>query len=508
MRNPFSRAAWSWRALPAIAAGVLVLRVAKPSGHGIALGLPLAGAGEALRIWAAGHLHKTRELTISGPYARLRHPMYAGTLLIATALCLMADGLVAAVAIPLLFVVFFAYYFPRKEAREARRLGRRHGEAFSDYRAGVRALIPRATPWRPSVGHGKPTHWSARRVRDNDEVGTALVVLLAVVILCARFLTGCADPCPRADLHAALLDTELPRRVAAAQRDDFLTDLPKISTHEHYRVGGAFDAYRKVAAELGIRKVILLPTGEAPDNRGYREHMASLLELARQQPDFVVPFATVNPPDADAVALLEDAVRKGARGLKLMSGHPDFYRAPLDAPPMLALLEAARRLRIPVLMHVSPVRFPKQLPELEHLLAAFPEVTVVAAHYARMTSDLGAASRLLDTYPNLFMDVSMGRGLPRYQGEIARWLREYRAFILAHQDRLLWGTDLVLGKRSEAFIRARIRTDFLLLGTKLYVDPQSGGEPRAVEVGLDLPRDVLEGIFSRNPERILGIRID
>ena len=511
MRNPFSRAAWSWRALPAIAAGVLVLRVAKPSGHGIALGLPLVGAGEALRIWAAGHLHKTRELTISGPYARLRHPMYAGTLLIATALCLMADGLVAAVAIPLLFVFFFAYYFPYKEAPRGRRLGRRHGEAFSAYRAGVRALIPRATPWRPSVGHGKPTHWSARRVRDNDEVGTAALVVLPRRgrFSCARFLDRLRRPLSRARTSTQRFWTpRLPRRVAAAQRDDFLTDLPKISTHEHYREGGAFDAYRKVAAELGIRKVILLPTGEAPDNRGYREHMASLLELARQQPDFVVPFATVNPPDADAVALLEDAVRKGARGLKLMSGHPDFYRAPLDAPPMLALLEAARRLRIPVLMHVSPVRFPKQLPELEHLLAAFPEVTVVAAHYARMTSDLGAASRLLDTYPNLFMDVSMGRGLPRYQGEIARWLREYRAFILAHQDRLLWGTDLVLGKRSEAFIRARIRTDFLLLGTKLYVDPQSGGEPRAVEVGLDLPRDVLEGIFSRNPERILGIRID
>ena len=38
---------------------------------------------------------------------------------------------------------------------------------------------------------------------------------------------------------------------------------------------------RHIAAELGIRKVILLPTGDAPDNRGYRKHMASLLELAR-----------------------------------------------------------------------------------------------------------------------------------------------------------------------------------------------------------------------------------
>jgi predicted TIM-barrel fold metal-dependent hydrolase len=348
-------------------------------------------------------------------------------------------------------------------------LGRRDAEPFSACRGGVHALLLSAS-------------------------------------LCAHLSSGCAGPSPP-DLYAALLDRSLPGRVAAAQRDGFLDDLSKISAHEHYRAGGSFPAYRKVAAELGIEKVVLLPTGDAPDNRGYREHMASLLELAGQEPDFIVPFATVNPSDADAVAVVEDAVRKGARGLKLMSGHPEFYKAPLDDPPMLAVFEAARVLGIPVLIHVSPVVLPAQIPELEHLLAAFPGVTVVAAHYARMSSDLDQAARLLDTHPNLFMDLSMGRGLPRYQGEIARRLREYRDFILAYQDRLLWGTDLVLGKKQrEASIRARIRTDFLLLGTRLYVDPQTRSESTAVEVGLDLPRSVLAKIFSDNPRRILGIR--
>jgi predicted TIM-barrel fold metal-dependent hydrolase len=328
-------------------------------------------------------------------------------------------------------------------------------------------------------------------------VGAALASLVAA---------GCARPCPPPDLHATLLDPALPGRVAALQPDGFLADLPKISTHEHYRAGGAIDAYRKVARELGIRRVVLLPTGDAPDNRGHREHVAALLELAKQDPDFIVPFATVNPSDADAVAFLADAARKGARGLKLMSGHPDFYRAPLDAAPMLAVFEAARELRLPVLLHVSPIRFPKQLGELEHLLTAFPGVTVVAAHYARMTTDLEAAARLLRDHPNLFMDVSMGRGLERYQGEIPRLLRPYRDFILTHEDRLMWGTDVVLGKRtSERFLRARIATDFLLLGSRLYVDPELRGASPHVEVGLEIPRPVLAKIFYENPQRILGI---
>jgi len=234
--------------------------------------------------------------------------------------------------------------------------------------------------------------------------------------------------------------------------------------------------------------------------------MASLLELAKQDPDFIIPFASVNPSDPDAVAVLRDAVGKGARGIKLMSGHPDYYRAPLDSPPLLAVFEVARVAGIPVLMHVSPMRLPQQMPEFEHLLKAFPTVTVIAAHYARTPPDFSETKRLLDSYPNLFMDVSMGAGLPRYQGEIPRYLRPYREFILAYQDRLLWGTDMILDdEETEAFIRARIETDFLVLGKRLYVDPQPGKDRSVVEFGLDLPRPVLEKIFYENPGRILGI---
>jgi predicted TIM-barrel fold metal-dependent hydrolase len=331
-------------------------------------------------------------------------------------------------------------------------------------------------------------------------------IVVGLLGFAALGLSGCSRPADCPTLDDALLDPDLPLRLAAAQRPDFLADIPKISTHEHYRAGGSLDAYRESAAALGIRKVVLLPTGDAPDNRGYREHMASLLEAAKRDPDFIIPFATVNPPDPDAVAVLADAVRGGARGLKLMSGHPDFYKAPLDGPPMMAVFDEARVLGIPVLMHVSPMRIPQQMPEFEHLLRAFPMVTVIAAHYARTPPDFVATARLLDTYPNLFMDISMGGGLSRYQSEIPRFLRQYRGFVLDYQDRLMWGTDLILDAAATApFIRARIETDFLLLGTRLYVDPQARRDSTAIEFGLDLPRPVLEKIFYDNPMRILGI---
>ena len=39
----------------------------------------IATAGELLRIWAAGHIEKGREITRSGPYGFVRHPLYLGS---------------------------------------------------------------------------------------------------------------------------------------------------------------------------------------------------------------------------------------------------------------------------------------------------------------------------------------------------------------------------------------------------------------------------------------------
>src|SRR5262245_7484852 len=56
--------------------------LARPSGATAWIGLMIAGLGEALRIWAAGHLVKNKELSRGGPYAHVRNPLYLGTLLI------------------------------------------------------------------------------------------------------------------------------------------------------------------------------------------------------------------------------------------------------------------------------------------------------------------------------------------------------------------------------------------------------------------------------------------
>jgi protein-S-isoprenylcysteine O-methyltransferase Ste14 len=75
---------------------IVVLWLAAPTWRTLAWGLPIAALGELLRLWAAGHLEKSREVTRSGPYRWLRHPLYVGSSLMAAGLAVAAGSIVVA----------------------------------------------------------------------------------------------------------------------------------------------------------------------------------------------------------------------------------------------------------------------------------------------------------------------------------------------------------------------------------------------------------------------------
>ncbi len=69
-----------------VAAAALLL--ARPTPRSLAIGAVVAVLGEAIRIWAAGHLEKGREVTTSGPYRFTRHPLYLGSSVIGVGLAI------------------------------------------------------------------------------------------------------------------------------------------------------------------------------------------------------------------------------------------------------------------------------------------------------------------------------------------------------------------------------------------------------------------------------------
>ena len=89
--------------------GALVFWLARPTGTTIAVGTIVAVAGELVRVWAAGHLNKSREVTTSGPYRWVAHPLYLGSALIGAGLAIAsASVLVAAIVAAYLAVTVTA----------------------------------------------------------------------------------------------------------------------------------------------------------------------------------------------------------------------------------------------------------------------------------------------------------------------------------------------------------------------------------------------------------------
>jgi protein-S-isoprenylcysteine O-methyltransferase Ste14 len=113
------------------AAAVVAVILARPTATSWSVGLALAVAGEAIRVWAAGHLEKSREVTRSGPYRWTRHPLYVGSSMIAL-------GAIVAARHPLVSVVGMVYMVSTLTAAirtEEAFLRATFGDTYDRYRA-------------------------------------------------------------------------------------------------------------------------------------------------------------------------------------------------------------------------------------------------------------------------------------------------------------------------------------------------------------------------------------
>ncbi len=186
MRNPIRLKNLNARFLPLYLVGIAILIFQPPQPHGVMAALPLIALGSALRAWGAGHLVKNDELTTSGPYAHLRHPLYCGTILIATGFAVWAGGAWTLILLCLLWPWFAFRYYPRKEKSESIRLEAAHGERFVRYRREVSALRPSLRPWRGDPTAGPSVGWRWGCYDENNELGTFLAVALGVILFWLR----------------------------------------------------------------------------------------------------------------------------------------------------------------------------------------------------------------------------------------------------------------------------------------------------------------------------------
>jgi protein-S-isoprenylcysteine O-methyltransferase Ste14 len=119
--------------------GAIVLWLAQPTWSSLLRGVVFAVAGEALRLWAAGHLEKSKEVTRSGPYARMRHPLYLGSAFIAVGVAVAAESRPAS----LLIALYLGTTLPAAVVAEERHLREKFGPEYDAYATRTAAPMER-----------------------------------------------------------------------------------------------------------------------------------------------------------------------------------------------------------------------------------------------------------------------------------------------------------------------------------------------------------------------------
>jgi protein-S-isoprenylcysteine O-methyltransferase Ste14 len=117
-------------------------------------GVMLALAGECLRLAAVGYAgYSTRTRTLeakilvtSGPFSRLRNPLYVGDILLGTGFTLASGGFLPWSAAAY-FVLSTAYYYTIIRAEEEFLLTE-YREDYVRYTRNVPRFIPRLKPWK------------------------------------------------------------------------------------------------------------------------------------------------------------------------------------------------------------------------------------------------------------------------------------------------------------------------------------------------------------------------
>ena len=121
-----------------------------PRPAAMAWSLALVIPGLWLRGYASGYVKKNRELTVTGPYAHTRNPLYLGSMLIAGGFALALESWLVAVVLAAGFAVI---YIPVIASEE--RFLRGAFAGFEEYCRQVPRLFPRLRAYKRGT-QGKP----------------------------------------------------------------------------------------------------------------------------------------------------------------------------------------------------------------------------------------------------------------------------------------------------------------------------------------------------------------
>jgi protein-S-isoprenylcysteine O-methyltransferase Ste14 len=125
----------------------VALYLATPTPPTLLVGVSVSVIGELIRLWAAGHLEKSREVTRSGPYQFTRHPLYLGSSLIGIGFAIAANHAIVAVIVAAYLLLTLTAAMRSEEAH----LRQKFGDAYDAYIEKRSEPMTRRFSWRRAI---------------------------------------------------------------------------------------------------------------------------------------------------------------------------------------------------------------------------------------------------------------------------------------------------------------------------------------------------------------------
>jgi protein-S-isoprenylcysteine O-methyltransferase Ste14 len=158
---------------------IAVLWFARPTPRSVLIGALVGLLGLWIRAYAAGYLHKQEVLTVAGPYAYTRNPLYLGSAVLALGVGIATRSWISLAILCSYFALFYSIVMRREENE----LRPRHGASFEEYVRAVPLFLPRLRPAKlPGDSAGS---FSFAQYKKNHEwqAGVGFLLLLAALLV-------------------------------------------------------------------------------------------------------------------------------------------------------------------------------------------------------------------------------------------------------------------------------------------------------------------------------------
>ena len=322
-----------------------------------------------------------------------------------------------------------------------------------------------------------------------------------------------------------------------------MNDIPILDIHTHFHQNlGDMNIYLAAMERNNVARAVSL--SQAYSSIGTNKAYAYIARLLR--PEMFIVFTAVDYRDvaegdeafiANACRRLEDDVMHGAQGLKLHISNAAL-RIPPDDIRLRALYDKAAELSIPILYHVqlqigtrraaaASAAIPASVchEAMLTVLKGHPETNFILAHNGSCCDrpSVLRLSGMLGDYPNLYVDTSA----TFLFYSMLKQVDLFRQHFVANQDRILFGTDINVSAPIDVddltqYLDDAYEINRKFLGTSGTFDMRDELRYRKREwvydtrrwetlatyegefVGLGLHEDILEKVFHKNAEKLLG----